>query len=777
MAQPVQQAPNPDPKVWNATFTPADQRVCGRPGCGHLERPEEVLTYLQPAREGQVGRWVCPQCLAYYQNKSTSFSTVRRESAPLDPAHVESVRKQVAAAQRNLGSQPVAHVGASQGGVLPAPPNGIQAPMAPPLGFGGGGFGAWQPAPNATPRTNPYEARFAPPTSSTPYYTPTPLARSGYTQNHAGYVPERARRAQQAYSSHGGYATLVEARFCYMTEGNPKSKFIGLLEVIQDVPLHIGAVELKQLLFDKLLPKWHEFTAGRPLRLEDFALRDDKWLEMAPPMGLPDTDCISAKCFTSTKNGAPQFRPKKVVMLLQLKLELALQVLDERRARADEAAFQAEMADQRRLEEQQVAHGFSASAAAPPPILTRRKKKGKGKAGAPALFYPTATSGASGSGSGSARLRPLSPSDFVTPPASIIGTSAFEIVVGKKHSRDGSTTPPPNKRTQLPNSPGSPLTREKLQAIVQNQRGATQADLAGIFQMTALSGVLHHGKTYPRLRDLRLMDGGWQTCCEADGTPVTIALSTAVEGRMLGSFKTAVHGRITPAFHGSSEVVIKQGYYASKDLKIAGKETVTHQILYDSGRQVKILIMEIRCLAWGHVLMELVYTFIDTFLARRQLKTAPFPIPRFQFVNAALVIVQNEFFLVETRIAGEFRKYINNRAAKGLEFEDPADTIRADFLCFAQHVQYQETFKMVFVSDFQGNEAYLTDPQILSDPTSGEGRQLFADGNVSKGFLNFETDHRCNAFCKFFELRADFKAETGSASIDGTRAMDISTGA
>ncbi|KAJ7717163.1 MHCK/EF2 kinase, partial [Mycena metata] len=161
------------------------------------------------------------------------------------------------------------------------------------------------------------------------------------------------------------------------------------------------------------------------------------------------------------------------------------------------------------------------------------------------------------------------------------------------------------------------------------------------------------------------------------------------------------------------------------------------------------LMMELRCLAWGRVLMELVYLFIENFLTKRQLEKAPFPIPRFQFVDVALLISQNEFYLVETPIHGEFRKYINNRAAVPLDFLDARDTNSAEFLCFAQHIQYQETFKTLFVSDFQGNDRFLTDPQIL---TSGEGKQLFADGNVSKGFLNFETDHRCNAFCKFFEL-------------------------
>jgi hypothetical protein len=60
-------------------------------------------------------------------------------------------------------------------------------------------------------------------------------------------------------------------------------------------------------------------------------------------------------------------------------------------------------------------------------------------------------------------------------------------------------------------------------------------------------------------------------------------------------------------------------------------------------------------------------------------------------------------------------------------------------------------------------------------------RHLFADGNVSHGFESFETDHVCNKFCRFFELRTDYSnwgpapAVESSQSTAGMKSMDIST--
>ncbi|KAJ7107131.1 hypothetical protein C8R44DRAFT_530778, partial [Mycena epipterygia] len=176
--------------------------------------------------------------------------------------------------------------------------------------------------------------------------------------------------------------------------------------------------------------------------------------------------------------------------------------------------------------------------------------------------------------------------------------------------------------------------------------------------------------------------------------------------------------------------------------------------------KAKLLIMEVRCLGWAHVLLLMVYDFIRRFI-RESGVSPPFDIPQMRFVKAALACSQagpeqrdRDLFLLEECIntdrEGKFRKYINNRAAVPTIFKNEADNTRAEFLSFTQHCQYFRTFKMIFVSDYQGGSTLLTDPQIIT--FADAGKNLFADGNVGSGFASFEFDHVCNKFCRFFKL-------------------------
>ena len=65
-----------------------------------------------------------------------------------------------------------------------------------------------------------------------------------------------------------------------------------------------------------------------------------------------------------------------------------------------------------------------------------------------------------------------------------------------------------------------------------------------------------------------------------------------------------------------------------------------------------------------------------------------------------------------------FVKYLGNH------FLDPCVPITApprtheiaEFLSFAQHVQWQKTSGLAFTSDYQGAGEVLTDPEIMSNP-------------------------------------------------------------
>ena len=87
-------------------------------------------------------------------------------------------------------------------------------------------------------------------------------------------------------------------------------------------------------------------------------------------------------------------------------------------------------------------------------------------------------------------------------------------------------------------------------------------------------------------------------------------------------------------------------------------------------------------------------------------------------MNAGLAIEQlkkpgeQHCFLVEEVIPtteGSFKKYLNNASAVPCDFIDESDNDRAEFLAFAQHVQYVQTKKRAYVADFQGRSSLLVD--------------------------------------------------------------------
>jgi len=84
---------------------------------------------------------------------------------------------------------------------------------------------------------------------------------------------------------------------------------------------------------------------------------------------------------------------------------------------------------------------------------------------------------------------------------------------------------------------------------------------------------------------------------------------------------------------------------------------------------------------------------------------------------------EGKVFLVEEWIHTDegnhqFVKYINNRLPTScLPIMPPLNALNvAEFLLFAQHIQWQKTNFAAFTSDYQGAAEVLTDPQITSNP-------------------------------------------------------------
>ncbi|KAG1788581.1 uncharacterized protein HD556DRAFT_1221953, partial [Suillus plorans] len=184
-----------------------------------------------------------------------------------------------------------------------------------------------------------------------------------------------------------------------------------------------------------------------------------------------------------------------------------------------------------------------------------------------------------------------------------------------------------------------------------------------------------------------------------------------------GAFKAAQFGFLDKAILGpsgsdSTRICLKQCYYQTDKSK---------RFPYPDSRQLQLLQPEIRCSIWAGALMDRVQQYIATELVTRS--TPPFKIPNIRFVHIALATIEDagvtKTYLIEEFIdesmQGKFTKYISNDSPSPLPHLDAKSSEIAQYLSFAQHVQYIKTKKLAYVADFQGSNL-LTDPQIMTSP-------------------------------------------------------------
>jgi len=74
-----------------------------------------------------------------------------------------------------------------------------------------------------------------------------------------------------------------------------------ILQAVDNVPVHIGAVDLKSLLYEHILPAWRVYTEGFPLEINDIIMRSKEWVEIK--LLNQDQDIISHQFFKSGKGG------------------------------------------------------------------------------------------------------------------------------------------------------------------------------------------------------------------------------------------------------------------------------------------------------------------------------------------------------------------------------------------------------------------------------------------------------------------------------------------
>jgi len=189
---------------------------------------------------------------------------------------------------------------------------------------------------------------------------------------------------------------------------------------------------------------------------------------------------------------------------------------------------------------------------------------------------------------------------------------------------------------------------------------------------------------------------------------VTLSYHPSDPAAAYGNFKTASIGYTSVSVFDSvsTQVCVKQGFYTDPNSPL--------RKIYDGPRQAEMLTMELNCIGWASALMTCVYDFMKESEAVVGLPT--FDVPHMQYVQCGLAISKPEghraghtAYLIEEYIDTDktsgknwFVKYLNNSSARPRQFEDRRQTLRAEFLSFAQHVQYWKTEGLAFVSDFQG---------------------------------------------------------------------------
>ncbi|KAJ7203034.1 hypothetical protein GGX14DRAFT_311668, partial [Mycena pura] len=177
-------------------------------------------------------------------------------------------------------------------------------------------------------------------------------------------------------------------------------------------------------------------------------------------------------------------------------------------------------------------------------------------------------------------------------------------------------------------------------------------------------------------------------------------------------------------------------------------------------------VKEANLLFWGTSLFQFTYSFIDNRISKAA-QPPPFSVPRLRFVFGGVAVVHEvsqgatagattticRAYLVEEFMAwgnSEFMKFVHNGNAVPLLDEDDPLYDLAQFLCFTQHVQYEKSGGLVFISDYQGFSLL----SLFSAIKTEEGDDPFGEGNVGSAFLMFPKQHICNHFCKWFKLSA-----------------------
>ncbi|CAK5277003.1 unnamed protein product [Mycena citricolor] len=359
----------------------------------------------------------------------------------------------------------------------------------------------------------------------------------------------------------------------------------------------------------------------------------------------------------------------------------------------------------------------------------------------------------------------------------------------------GAATWSPDKRHERTLSLGAPSTppsspQLRSKCSHPGWRSPDEADFARLRKVASVGGQVSRSGTcdvptceqilffriYPKAMDALFTqdEAAMQFVCDpavAEPGTLSVVLSAALGS---GSFKDAYKGFLTLVRPSTSPTglgsTVNQRVAAKRmiDTKASRRDTVGIR-RFSPAVELEQSICEGNLLLWATSLFDLTDTFVRHQLSKLGEPPSNLVIPDIRFVEGGVAQVHNTVtgtnvvrasslrrsFIIEELIPSRFVKFVHNRAAvPHLDPDHPSYHI-ALYLCFTQHVQYVYTGRSMFLSDYQGSESLLTDPQIMTTPEIAKqrGTPMFGGGNVSELFNVFCNQHVCSDYCRFFGLK------------------------
>ncbi|KIL58368.1 hypothetical protein M378DRAFT_86593, partial [Amanita muscaria Koide BX008] len=304
------------------TSTTNVQSECER--C-HVNLPKADLYFMRSFIPGKKGRFLCKDCHDYYRQKP---GTVRRPggsgiAAPrngtISGIDITAIHQQVGAAQR-MGMLSVQLISFSNRSFIAI----FVAEGTSQIKAIGSIMGA--PLLQASLAISPV----AGPIISTPYRHRQPivppfpvnweLSKPGYQEAHIFYNDMRkhfeglAREKTRVASE----VIVVKAWLAYRAPERRKETVVNdVFEALQNIPVHIGARDLKRVVYTMILPHFLAWSKGLPINIDECELRNKQWVELIPRHPEADVDVIADKFIDKgrKKNGAPVFNPRQGIDL------------------------------------------------------------------------------------------------------------------------------------------------------------------------------------------------------------------------------------------------------------------------------------------------------------------------------------------------------------------------------------------------------------------------------------------------------------------------------